>query len=260
MPNAPLAASLPTEPAVLIAGCGTGEELLSLASRVAKLRIAAIDLSRSSLAYAMRMAGALKIDGIEFRQADILTLGEGWGPFDIICSSGVLHHFHDPSEGLRALVQRLRPGGLIKLGLYSERGRHTIRRAREQIATERIPTTVTGIRAFRMRVLRSKPSDQLHWLLRTRDFFTLSECRDLLFHVKEHAYGLPTIADMVRNEGLQMLGLSRQLPRGALAEYRKAFPKDGAANDLERWDEVEINNPDVFGGMYHFWCQKPPPH
>lgn len=258
VPNVRAPVSLPTEPAMLVAGCGTGEETLALASRIANLRVTAVDLSQSSLAYAMRMADALGIDGIAFHQADILALGESWGLFDLVRCCGVLHHLRDPREGLRALARRLRPGGLMTLGLYSERGRTTIRRARGQIAAERIPATAAGIRAFRMRVLRSKPDDQLHWLLRTRDFFTLSECRDLLFHVQEHAFRLPAIADMVRGEGLQMLGLSRKLPRGALALYRKAYPKDGAANDLGRWDEIEKRNPGLFPGMYYFWCQKPP--
>ena len=256
VPNAP--ASLPIEASVLVAGCGTGEETLSLASRIAGLRITAIDLSQSSLAYAMRMADTLGIGGIAFQQADILTLGEGWGLFDFVCCSGVLHHLRDPREGLRILAQRLRPGGLMKLGLYSERGRASIRQARKQIAAEGVPATAAGIRAFRKRVLQSAQDDPLHQLLRARDFFTLSECRDLLFHVQEHEFRLPAIADMVRGEGLEILGLSRPMPRGALAAYGERYPKDLAAKDLGRWDEIEMHNPGLFAGMYHFWCRRPP--
>jgi SAM-dependent methyltransferase len=257
VPNAPAAMSWPAEPAMLVAGCGTGEETLSLASRIARLRITAIDLSESSLAYAVRMAGVLGIDGIDFRQADILALDESWGLFDFVSSSGVLHHLRNPLEGLRALARRLRPGGLMKVGLYSERARSAIRHVRNAIAAEGIPATAAGVRAFRKRVLQSVPDDPLRQLLRARDFFTLSECRDLLFHVQEHDFRLPAIADMVRGEGLETLGLSRQMPRGALAAYRKSYPKDAAANDLGRWDEVEIRHPDLFAGMYHVWCRKP---
>jgi 2-polyprenyl-3-methyl-5-hydroxy-6-metoxy-1,4-benzoquinol methylase len=256
VPNAPAAATLPAEPAMLVAGCGTGIETLSLATRIPGLRITAIDLSRASLAYARRMAVAMGIRGVAFEQADILALGD-WHDFDIVYCSGVLHHLRDPREGLRALVQRLRPGGLMKLGLYSERARAAIRAARGAIAAERIEATATGIRAFRQRVLRAAPSDPLRKLLRMHDFFTLSECRDMLFHVQEHEFRLSEVAAMVHGEGLEMLGFSRQMPSGALAAYRKSYPKDDAANDLERWDEVEAFHPDLFAGMYHIWCRKP---
>jgi SAM-dependent methyltransferase len=258
VPDASAAATLPAEPAILVAGCGTGAETLSLAIRIPALRVAAIDLSRASLAYAQRMAIALQIAGVTFRQADILTIGEWRETFDIVYCTGVLHHLRDPREGLRALVRRLRPGGLLKLGLYSERARAANHAARTTIAAEGIDATATGIRAFRQRVLRAAPSDPLRKLLRARDFFTLSECRDMLFHVQEHVFRLPAIAEMVRSEGLQMLGLSRQLPPGAMAAYRKSYPKDGVASDLGRWDAIEAIHPDLFAGMYHIWCRKPP--
>ncbi|OGA41990.1 MAG: hypothetical protein A3G28_08180 [Betaproteobacteria bacterium RIFCSPLOWO2_12_FULL_68_19] len=258
VPNAPGAATLPAEPAMLLAGCGTGAEALALATRIPGLRITAIDLSRASLAYAQRMAGALAVLGVTFRQADLLALGDWSETFDIVYCSGVLHHLRDPRQGLRALARRLRPGGLMKLGLYSERARAAIRAARGTIAAEGIEATATGIRAFRQRVLRSAPGEPLRKLLRARDFFTMSECRDMLFHVQEHEYRLPAVAEMIRGEGLQMLGLSRQMPPGALAAYRRSYPKDGAANDLGRWDEIEAAHPDLFAGMYHIWCRRPP--
>ena len=43
--------------------------------------------------------------------------------FDIIESSGVLHHMNDPSQGLKALVGVLKNNGFLKLGLYSELAR-----------------------------------------------------------------------------------------------------------------------------------------
>jgi SAM-dependent methyltransferase len=258
LPDASAAPALPAEPAMLLAGCGTGAETLSLAMQLPGLRITAIDLSLASLAYAQRMSGVLGVAGVRFMQADILALGKWDEAFDIVYSSGVLHHLRDPRQGLRALVRRLRPGGLMKLGLYSERARAAIRAARASIAAEGIEPDAAGIRAFRQRVLRSAPGDPLRRLLRARDFFSMSECRDMLFHVQDHEFRLPAVAEMVRGEGLQMLGLSRQLPPGALAAYRKAYPKDGAANDLARWDEVEAANPDLFAGMFHLWCRKPP--
>lgn len=77
--GAPLRFSLddyrsPETPEILIAGCGTGQQSLLAASRYANVNILAIDLSRVSLAYAMRKTREHGVDDIEYAQADILSL------------------------------------------------------------------------------------------------------------------------------------------------------------------------------------------
>ena len=51
-------------------------------------------------------------------QADILDLGKLKKQFDIIESAGVLHHMKDPMAGWQVLTDRLKLGGLMKIGLY----------------------------------------------------------------------------------------------------------------------------------------------
>jgi len=257
--EAPLsgAPQVPAEPAILVAGCGTGREALSLAAEVAGSRVTGIDLSLSSLAYAKRMAGELRIPNVEFLQADILDLDRLAARFDVIYASGVLHHLREPKAGLAALVRRAKPGGLIQLQLYSRRGRADVGAARELIRSRGIEPTPAAIRAFRQEVLRADKSSPLRSLLRFRDFFSMSECRDLLFHVQEHAFDLAEIAAMLEEAGLSALGLSRQIERAALAAYRGLFPEDPAHADLLRWHAVEERHPEIFGAMYAVWCKAP---
>ncbi len=123
---------------VLVAGCGTGLEAISLAVKVPDARITAVDLSLSSLAYAQRKANELGLTNIEFFQADILELGAVQERFDAVLSVGVLHHMNQPRDGLRVLARLTRPGGLLKLGLYSQRGRSSVNAARK-IPRLRVP-------------------------------------------------------------------------------------------------------------------------
>tara|TARA_B100000787_G_scaffold93930_1_gene69343 strand:+ start:154 stop:381 length:228 start_codon:yes stop_codon:yes gene_type:complete len=60
---------------------------------------------------------------IEYMQADILDLGNLDKKFDIVESSGVLHHMDDPMAGWKVLTDCLKPAGLMNLGLYSELAR-----------------------------------------------------------------------------------------------------------------------------------------
>ena len=60
------------------------------------------------------------MSGVTFKQMDLLSTSKMGVIFDIIECSGVLHHMDKPAEGLSTLLQQLKPGGYIKLGLYSE--------------------------------------------------------------------------------------------------------------------------------------------
>jgi ubiquinone/menaquinone biosynthesis C-methylase UbiE len=221
------------------------------------VQVTAVDLSLSSLAYAQRMANELGVTNIEFRQADILELAEWPEPFDIVYCVGVLMAMRDPQAGLRVLLALVRPGGLLKLGLYSKRARASVNVAREIIRQQQLPATASAIREFRQYVYGAERDSPLKSLLRWRDFYSMSDCRDFLFHVQEHQFDLPQISAMLRDHGLTVLGMSKQLPRHAVAAYRQTFPHDETMADLQKWDAVETRYPETFLGMYQIWCRKP---
>ena len=87
------------------------------------------------------------------------------------------------------------------------------------------------------------------------DFFTLSECRDALFHVQEHTFDLPQIAAFLKENGLEFLGFDTA--PDLTHRYARRFPQDAARTNLENWAVLEQENPDIFIGMYQFWVQKP---
>ena len=113
-------APLSEAPQILVAGCGTGQHALVTASRFKNSHITAIDLSLNSLAYAKRKTDEFGITNIDYLQADILDLGMLGKQFDVIESAGVLHHMAEPLAGWKVLTDCLKPGGLMKIGLYSE--------------------------------------------------------------------------------------------------------------------------------------------
>lgn len=253
--DAPL--SLPAEPRILVAGCGSGRDPLYLAAAISDARVTAIDLSLASLAYARRMAKEFGIRNIEFLQADILELDDFAPKFDAVYSLGVLHHMHDPQAGLAVLSRQAKPGGLIKLGLYSRRGRPDVNAARELIRQRKVEPTAAGIRAFRQEFLRVDRSSPLWGLTRSRDFFSMSECRDLLFHVHEHQFDLAGVLKLLEETGLECLGLSKQADRSALLAYRRMFPGEAPGADLRKWHALEERHPEMFRGMYPVWCRVP---
>ena len=89
---------------------------------------------------------------------------------------------------------------------------------------------------------------------RIRDFYTLSDCRDLLFHVQEHRLTLPMIKAALQKLDLDFLGF--EMDEGVFAHFRDRFPEAKTLDDLDLWQVFETENPDTFTAMYQFWTQK----
>jgi tetratricopeptide (TPR) repeat protein/SAM-dependent methyltransferase len=254
-PEADLA-GIPDEPArILVAGCGTGRHPIGTARRFRDSSVLAVDLSLTSLAYALRKTRELGIGNIEYRQADILALGSLTERFDVIDCTGVLHHLKDPVGGWRILCSLLRPGGTMRIGLYSEIARRHVVRAREFVAAGGFSPTPEGIRACRAAILARQDDALLARVARGEDFYSLSGCRDLIFHVQEERYTLPQIAGLLADLDLKFIGFEWP-DAGTAAGYRARFPADRALSDLDNWHRFETSKPDTFALMYQFWVRK----
>ncbi|MEO8301028.1 MAG: tetratricopeptide repeat protein [Rhizomicrobium sp.] len=237
---------------ILVAGCGTGRNAIETAQRFKNARLLAVDLSLNSLGHAVRKSrgqGVREWDAIEYAQADLLELGSIPRRFDLIEAVGVLHHLADPYAGWRVLLSLLKPGGFMLLGLYSAAARRNLPALRARLAAGGYGTAADNVRRARQYLMQSGDHAAAH-----PDFFTISTCRDLLFHVQERALPLDDIAAFLRDNKLNFVGFS--IEDAVLANYRQRYPQDRAATDLGHWHDFEADNPDCFSGMYQFWLQK----
>jgi hypothetical protein len=85
------------------------------------------------------------------------------------------------------------------------------------------------------------------------DFYTVSNCRDLLFHVQEHQVDIADIKSFLAENRLTFIGF--QIDPAIQQEYLARFPGDPAMIDLDGWSAYEDDNPLTFTGMYQFWVQ-----
>ena len=239
-------------PAILIAGCGTGQQSITTVSRFSDCQVTAVDLSLASLAYAKRKTIELGITNIEYLQADILRLDQLEHKFDIIESTGVLHHMNEPMAGWIVLTDLLKPGGLMKIALYSELARQHIVEVRKKITLLRIGTSKSEIREFRRSLVESNDKNH-HRLTKSNDFFNLSALRDLIFHVQEHRFTLLQIKSCLDELGLKFCGFEN---KDTISNFREFHGKDADIYDLALWHQYEESNPHAFAEMYQFWCQK----
>mgnify|MGYP003391871877 CR=1 FL=1 len=243
---------------VLIAGCGTGKQVVQLASVLPRADITAVDLSSSSLAYAIRKTEEYNIDNITFLHGDILNLRDALEPgsFDRIDSTGVLHHMQDPMAGWKVLTDLLKTGGMMNIALYSEASRRGVVEAREMIRDKGFTPDPQGIRACRAYMKTLPHNTPLGKVARWRDFYIMSDCRDLIFHVQEHRFTLPQIQECLKELGLTFRGFVNVMAP-QLEAYKKKYPGEIPSADLEKWHILEQENPEVFHSMYRFHCSKP---
>ena len=239
-------------PNVLIAGCGTGQQSIEAARRYMGAKVLGIDLSRTSLAYAKRKSDELGVKNIEYLQADILALDKLNIQFDIIESSGVLHHLHNPFKGFQVLSNCLKSGGLMRIGLYSEIARQHIKEIRKEILKSGIRSDESNLKTFRLKVINSK--NKYHkQILNEADFYSLSGVKDLLFHVQEQSFTISKIENYLKELGLKFCGFEGER---IVSHFKKYYPHKEDYYRLDKWKQFEEANPQIFSGMYQFWCQK----
>jgi tetratricopeptide (TPR) repeat protein/SAM-dependent methyltransferase len=245
----------PEKPEILVAGCGTGLHSIITAQRFPDASILAVDLSLASLAHAERRAEEMGIGNLQFAQCDILDLPRIQRRFHVIESAGVLHHMKDPLKGWACLVEALRPGGFMKIGLYSETGREPVIEARHFVESRGFQGSTAGIRQARRTIMDLEEGYPARRILNRPDFYATSTCRDLLFHVQEHRFGLEDIGSMLNRLGLAFVGFELA-GRAASREYRRRYPDDRNMVDLRNWAEFEVDHPETFAGMYLFWVRR----
>ena len=239
-------------PNILVAGCGTGQHSIGTAARFENSKVLAIDLSLSSLSYAKRKTEELGVKNIDYMQADILDLGKLNKQFDILESSGVLHHLDDPVAGWRVLTGCLKPGGLMKIGLYSELARQHIVEIRREISKYSIGSSNEDMKSFRAMMINSD-HNRFKKTLNASDFYSLSELKDLLFHVQEHRFTIPQIQGCLSELRLKFCGFEADK---IVSHFKIANTDADDPYDLDKWQTYEEENPNAFVGMYQFWCQK----
>lgn len=106
---------------VLDVGCGTGENLLYVASRGHR-PLLGVDLVPAAIARAREKAKERGLD-VRFEIGDALTLEALGETFDTIIDSAVFHVFEDRERAryVASLERVLRPGGIFATLVFSDR-------------------------------------------------------------------------------------------------------------------------------------------
>ena len=125
------------------------------------------------------------------------------------------------------------------------------------IAEKGYTASLDDIRQCRQDIIAmsQEGNDQMANIVKRLSFFSISECRDLLFPVQEHRFTLLQIEEALKALRLRFLGFEIRDDR-FLTGFKNTYPGREALTSLFRLHEFELSNPDTLIGMYQFWCQK----
>jgi len=207
--------AIPGDARIVDLGCGTGQMALFLAT--ADRIVVGADITRASLQLAETARARFGVDRATFVETDLRVPGVRRGSFDVVYSSGVLHHTPDPRASFAAAARLARPGGIVVVGLYNAYARfpHRVRRA------------VARLSGFRrvawdpvLRERRSEPARREAWL------------RDQYQHVEEHRHTLRQVQGWFRENDV---------------EYLRSYPGTLLGADALRGDELFQRAEDDWG-------------
>src|SRR5262249_11778391 len=117
--------AIPLDARIVEIGCGTGQMSLYLA-RADRVVVGA-DLSRAALILGRDAARRYGIDRVRFVEADLHGPALRPQAFDVVYSSGVLHHTPDPAAAFARVAHLARPGGIVVVGVYNAVARIPLR-------------------------------------------------------------------------------------------------------------------------------------
>lgn len=208
--------AIPGDARIVEIGCGTGQMSLYLAS--AHRVVIGADLTRASLKLAVAAARRLELDQVRFIETDLHHPGMRAGAFDVVYSSGVLHHTPDPSAAFAQIVRLARPGGMIVLGVYNTFARipHRVRRFVARLSGYRfIPCDPV------LRDRESEPARRKAWL------------QDQYQHPEEHRHTLADVQSWFAENGVEYI---RAYPSAMLCQESDELFASAADNwRFEGW-------------------------
>lgn len=199
---------------ILVAGCGTGDSVISLGEQIRDIEgaeLVALDMSESSIEIAKKRVEIRRLKNITWIHDSLLELPKmDIGKFDYINCSGVLHHLEKPEEGLAALKSVLAEDGGMGIMIYGKYGRTGVYHIQEIMrgineGEENLQTKVENTK----KVLAGLP--ETNWWKKSEMYFNDIETMgdigiyDLFLHSNDLAYSIPELYKFLKDQNLELV-------------------------------------------------------
>ena len=197
---------------ILIAGCGTNQAA-AFAFTNPDAKVVAVDISQPSLDHQQYLKDKHGLFNLELHRLPIEELPTLGLDFDLIVSTGVLHHLADPQAGMNAVAGCLRADGAMGVMLYAKNGRIGIELLQSVFRDLGLGQNEASIALVRQTLsLLAAEHPVQSYLKVARDLQFDAMLVDTLLHGRERSYTVDDCIDLVTSAGLVFQGWLNKAP------------------------------------------------
>lgn len=228
---------------ILVAGCGTNQAAV-IAYTNPSAHVVAIDVSEASLVHHAYLADRYALTNLELHRLPVERAKELERDFDLIISTGVLHHLADPLAGMKALAAILRPEGVLAVMVYATYGRIGVQMLQAVFRDLGLGQDEESIRAVRDVLARLNADHPVKGYLElATDWHDDAGLVDTFLHGRERSFTIDECVNLVISAGLVFQDLLFKAPY--YAHPSSASDVRAAVADLptrEQWSVMERLN------------------
>ncbi len=197
---------------ILIAGCGTNQAaVFAFTNPLAK--VVAIDVSRPSLNHQQYLKEKYGLANLQLHLLPIEELPALGLDFDLIVSTGVLHHLADPLLGMKALAGCLRRDGVLAVMLYAKYGRIGVELLQSVFDELGLRQDDASVQVVKETISSLSPDHPVNSYLKiARDLPSDAALVDTFLHSRDRSYSVEDCLDLVAAVGLAFQGWLLKAP------------------------------------------------
>lgn len=227
---------------ILIAGCGTSQAAI-FAFTNPQAKVVAVDISQPSLDHQQYLKEKHELDNLELRRLDIEKLPTLGLEFDLVVSTGVLHHMADPLTGMEALAGCLRRDGALGVMLYAKYGRIGVELLESVFRDMGLGQDETSVKIVKDTLSVLPPDHPIqHYLKIARDLQSDAALVDTFLHGRARSYTVDECIDLVTSAGLVFQGWFHKAPyypHDLFAPANMFYPAVNALPERKLWSVME---------------------
>ena len=228
---------------ILIAGCGTNQAAMIAYTNPAA-KVVAVDVSQPSLDHEQYLKDKHGLWNLELHLLPIEEAPTLGLDFDLIMSTGVLHHMADPVAGLKALAGCLRRDGAIAIMLYARYGRIGVELLESVFRDMGLGQDDASVQIVKDTISVLSPEHPVQSYLRIAPDLDASDAGlvDTFLHGRQRSYTVDECVDLVTSAGLEFQGWLNNAPYHAhemFAPPSRFYPAVNALPDALHWSVME---------------------
>ncbi|MGH3560258.1 MAG: class I SAM-dependent methyltransferase [Mycobacterium sp.] len=227
---------------ILIAGCGTNQAAVFAYSNPAA-RVVAVDISQPSLDHQQYLKDKHGLWNLELHLLPIEELPTLGLDFDLVVSTGVLHHMADPLVGMKALARCLRPDGVIGVMLYAKYGRIGIELLESVFQDMELRQDDASVQMVKHALSLLSPDHPVQSYLKIApDLPSDAALVDTFLHGRQQSYSVDSCLEFVTSAGLEFQGWLIKAPYYAhdlVVPGGTFYPAVNALPEAKIWSVME---------------------